>query len=396
MRRPADDRAESQSRTQRGVTQRVSDLGVEQHTEPEPDPGRPEPRRHVFGCLAVLVAAGVLLGAAYLAYDYGVGALKDLFRPPADYSGAGSGRVLVEVRTGDSAPDIGRTLRAKEVVKSTDAFTDAARDDARSVGIQPGFYQLKRHMSAVSALAVLVEPSNRMRDVVTIPEGLRVDQIVALLVKKTKFTTKQYDAALARPRTLGLPSYARGNAEGYLFPATYELLPNSTPTSILSAMVTRYQAAAKDLDLGAKAKALGYSPHDVMTVASIVQAEGKLGRDFPKIAEVVYNRLERRKPLQLDTTIVYIFKTSGKLTTTDSQRSVNSPYNTYRRAGLPPTPIAAPGEQAIKAALSPTPGPWLFFVTTDPDNGAMVFATTFAQHQRNVEKFRAYCRANGC
>jgi UPF0755 protein len=376
------------------VNQRVSDLGVEIHTEPEPE--RPEPRRHVLGCLAVLVAAAVLLAAAYLAYDYGVGALKDLFRPPPDYSGAGSGRVLVEVKDGDTAPDIGRTLVARQVVKSTEAFTDEARDDARSVGIQPGFYRLKRHMSAGSALAVLVKPSNRIRDVVTVPEGLRVDQVVALLAKRTKFSAKQYDAALARPAGLGLPSYARGNAEGYLFPATYELVPDATPTSILASMVARYQAAAKDLDLTAKARALGYSPHDVMTVASIVQAEGKLGRDFPKIARVIYNRLERRKPLQLDTTIVYIFKTSGTLTTTGAQRSVRSPYNTYRRAGLPPTPITAPGEQAIEAALAPTPGRWLYFVTTDPDNGAMSFATTYAQHLRNVERFRAYCRANGC
>jgi UPF0755 protein len=372
----------------------VSDLGVELHTDPEP--GRPEPRRHVLGCLAVLVAAAVLLGAGYLAYDYGVGALKDLFRPPPDYSGSGYGRVLVEVKDGDTAPDIGRTLVRKEVVKSTDAFTDAARDDPRSVGIQPGFYQLKAEMSASSALAVLVQPSNRLRNVVTIPEGLRVDQVVDLLVKHTKFSARQYDAVLARPRALRLPAYARGNAEGYLFPATYEVVPNATPTSILAAMVARYQAAAKELGLSAKAQRLGYSPHDVMTVASIVQAEGRLGRDFPRIARVVYNRLEKRKPLQLDTTIVYIFKTSGKLTTTGSQRSVNSPYNTYRRAGLPPTPIMAPGNQAIRAALAPTPGRWLYFVTTDPDNGAMSFATTYAQHLKNVEKFRAYCRTNDC
>jgi UPF0755 protein len=376
------------------VSQQVSDLGVELETEP--GPRRPEPRRHVLGCLAVLVAAAVLLAAGYLAYDYGVGALKDLFRPPADYSGAGHGRVLVEVRDGDAAPDIGRTLRNKDVVKSTDAFTDAARDDPRSVGIQPGFYQLRLQMSAASALAVLVQPDNRLRNTVTVPEGLRVDQVVSLLVERTTFTARQYDAVLARPQALGLPSYARGNPEGYLFPATYELAPDATPTTILAAMVKSYDAAAKELDLQDKAQALGYTPHDVMTVASIVQAEGRLGRDFPKIARVVYNRLEKRKPLQLDTTIVYIFKSSGKLTTSASQRSVASPYNTYRRAGLPPTPINAPGAQAIKAALDPTPGRWLYFVTTDPDNGAMSFATTYRQHLRNVEKFRAYCRTNDC
>jgi UPF0755 protein len=372
----------------------VSDLGIELETEPEPE--RREPPRHVLGCLAVLVAAAILVGGGLLAYHYGLGALKDFFRPPPDYKGAGSGRVLVQVRGGDTAPDIGRTLLVRQVVRSTDAFTNAARDDPRSRGIQPGFYHLRRHMSASSALAVLVDPDNRIRDVVTIPEGLRVDQIVALLVKKTKFSARQYDAVLARPGRLGLPSYASGNAEGYLFPATYELSPTATPTSILASMVRRYRAAADSLRLPTRAKALGYSPHDVMTVASIVQAEGRLGKDFPKIARVIYNRLQKRKPLQLDTTIVYIFKTTGKLTTTGSQRSVDSPYNTYRNTGLPPTPITAPGEQAIRAALSPTPGSWLYFVTTDPRNGAMSFATTYADHLRNVARFRAYCRAHAC
>ena len=358
-------------------------------------PRRQVPRR-TFGCVAVLVALAALIGGGYLAVSYGVGALKDRLSPPPDYAGAGSGRVLVEVRNGDTAPDIGRTLHAKGVVKSVEAFTRAARNDARSVGIQVGFYPLKRRMSAAAALAVLVDHDNRMRNVVTVPEGLRVDQIVALLASRTKFTARQYDRVLARPQRIGLPSYAGGRAEGYLFPATYELAPNSPPRSILASMVQRYRAAATDLRLGARAQALGYSPHDVMTVASIVQAEGKLGADFPKIARVIYNRVRAGQPLQLDTTIVYIFKTSGKLTTTSQQRSSPSPYNTYRRAGLPPTPISAPGEAAIKAALDPTPGSWRYFVTTNPSTGAMSFATTYAQHLRNVEKFRTYCRTHDC
>jgi UPF0755 protein len=369
----------------------VSDLGLGRQAGPR----RPASRR-ALGCVAVLIALAVLVGGGYLAVSYGVSAIKDRLSPPPDYSGTGSGRVLVEVKKGDTAPDIGQTLRLKGVVRSVEAFTDAARKDSRSVGIQGGFYRLKRHMSAAAALAVLVDHDNRMRNVVTVPEGLRVDQIVTLLVKKTKFTARQLDAVLARPRLLGLPSYARGKAEGYLFPATYELAPNSTPRSVLAAMVQRYRAAADDLGLATKATALGYSPHDVMTVASIVQAEGKLTADFPKIAEVIYNRVRAGQPLQLDTTIVYIYKTSGKLTTTSAQRSSSSPYNTYRRAGLPPTPISAPGEAAIEAALNPTRGPWRYFVTTNPSSGAMSFATTYAEHLKNVAKFRAYCRSHAC
>jgi UPF0755 protein len=346
--------------------------------------------------MAVVLALAVLVGGAYVVFSVGLGALKDTLAPPPDYTGHGSGRVLVQIKKGEVAADIATTLATKHVVKSADAFTDAAKSDSRSVGIQDGFYALRNRMSAKSALAVLVDPANRLRSVVTVPEGLRVDQIVELLVRKTDFSKKQYEQVLRSPDRLGLPSYAKGNPEGYLFPATYEVTPNATPRSILVGMVKRYDQAAKDLDLTARAQALGRTPHDVMTVASIVQAEGRLTKDLPRIARVLYNRLDRGKPLQLDTTIVYIFKTSGKLTTSSQQRSVASPYNTYRNAGLPPTPISAPGAAAIKAALDPASGSWMYFVTTNPSTGAMSFATTYKEHLKNVEKFRAYCRTHGC
>src|SRR3954453_10900116 len=372
----------------------MSDLGLEM------DPGRRRQprrrRRRLSGCVAVLVALAVLVGGSYFAFSYGLSAIKEKLSPPPDYAGKGSGRVLVEVKGGDNATDIAATLVGKDVVKSQEAFTDAARKDPKSTGIQVGYYTLARHMSAESALAVLVNPENLMRNAVTIPEGLRVEQIVDLLAKKTDFSKKQYERVLAHPAQLGLPSYANGNPEGYLFPATYEVPPNATPKSVLTAMVKRYEEAVRKLGIEQKAPALGYSPHDVMTLASIVQAEGRLPADFPKIARVLYNRLHKGRPLQLDTTIVYIFKTKGKLTTTAQQRKSDSPCNTYKHTGLPPTPISAPGEKAIEAALSPADGPWLFFVTTDPSNGAMSFASTYAEHLKNVAKFRAYCQSHDC
>jgi UPF0755 protein len=369
---------------------------AQQVNDPVAHDGRGPRSRRAFGCLAVVLALAVLLGGGYVAYSFGLSALRDRLAPPADYSGSGSGRVLVEVRSGDAASDIAATLRSKGVVQSQEAFTDAARDEPRSVGIQVGFYELRKRMSAKSALAVLIKPANRIREVVTVREGLRVDQIVDVLVDKTKFTRKQYEKVLSSPRRIGLPSYARGNPEGYLFPATYELSPDATPRSIIASMVDRYKAAVADLDVVAKSRALGYTPHDVMTVASLVQVEGRRAQDLPKIARVIYNRVADDMPLQFDTTIAYIFRLEGKLTTTDEQRASPSPYNTYRNTGLPPTPVSAPGEAAIKAALAPTPGPWLFFVATDPTTGETRFATTFAEHQRNVRLFQQYCQENDC
>src|SRR3954454_15938130 len=161
----------------------MSDLGLEM------EPGRrrhPRRRRRRFsGCLAVLIALAVLVGGGYFAFSYGLTAIKDKLSPPPDYAGKGSGQVLVEVKDGDNATDIAATLMDKDVVKSQAAFTDAAKKDPKSTGIQVGYYTLAKHMSAKSALAVLVDPHNLMRNAVTIPEGLRVDQIVDLLAKKT-------------------------------------------------------------------------------------------------------------------------------------------------------------------------------------------------------------------
>lgn len=370
----------------------MSDLGLDLEPRRRRRPERPR----AVGCVAVLISLAILLGGGYAVYSIGFSALEQRLRPPPDYSGPGTGKVLVEVRSGDIASDIASTLLDKQVVKSVEAFTAAARREPKAVRIQDGFYEMRQQMSAEDALEVLVDPANRLRNAVTVREGLRVDQVVDLLARRTDFTRRQFERVLAKPRLINLPSYAKGNPEGYLFPATYEVTPGATPRSILAGMVERYRAAAGELRLEARAERLGRGPHEVMTVASIVQAEGRRSEDLPKIARVLYNRLAAGQPLQLDTTIVYIFRTEGKLTTTDEQRASRSPYNTYRRAGLPPTPISAPGEAAIEAALDPAKGTWRYFVTTDPSTGETAFATSYAGHLQNVKKFRAYCRTNDC
>jgi UPF0755 protein len=134
------------------------------------------------------------------------------------------------------------------------------------------------------------------------------------------------------------------------------------------------------------------SPQEVVTVASIVQSEARNASDFPKVARVIYNRLDRGMPLQMDSTVHYAVGKSGQLTTTDEDRASSSPYNTYRFPGLPPGPIASPGDAALKAALHPADGDWIYFVTVNPDTGETKFAVTNAQHQRNVAQLREFCR----
>ena len=375
----------------------MSDLGLDLDHDDSPRGHRKQRRRRRgggMGCLAVLVALAVLALGGFFALDAGMAALKDRFAPPPDYSGQGTGSVLVEVKEGDAASDIAATLVDQGVVKSAEAFTDAATENPESVGIQVGFYELRKQMSAEAALDVLVDPANMVQSAVTLREGLTVEQIVAELAKQTDFSAAEYLKVLRRPETLGLPAYAEGNPEGYLFPATYQIKPKATPAEILTLMVDRFHQAAESVDLEARAEDLGISPHDAMTVASLVQAEARFDKDFAKVSRVIYNRLEEGMALQFDSTVHYAVGRDGGVGTSDDDRDVDSPYNTYKYPGLPPTPIMAPGEKAMEAALNPDDGPWLYFVTTNPDTGVTKFAETYDEHLRNKAEFDEWCSSS--
>ena len=245
-----------------------------------------KPRRGL-GCLAVLIALAVLVGGGYFAVTKGIDMVRERFSPAPDYSGSGSGSVLIEVKEGENASDIAATLKDKDVVKSIEAFTEAARNNPASTGIQVGFYELHKQMSADSALDILVDPDNLMQNALTIPEGWTIDQIVERLAAKTDFSAKEYRKVLAKPKAIGLPAYAKGNPEGYLFPATYMVPPNATAKSIVAEMVDRWRQAADEADLEGAAKELGYTPAELMVVASLVEAESNRDADRGKVARVV-------------------------------------------------------------------------------------------------------------
>ena len=367
----------------------MSDLGLE--LDHEHRHKRQRRRRSAYGCLAVLVAVAVLAGGAYYLFSVGVDALQDRFSSPEDYTGPGTGSVVVEVEEGDNASDIAETLVDEDVVKSEEAFTEAAIANPDSRGIQVGFYEMQRQMPAADALEILVDPANMVQAAVTFPEGWTADQIVAHLAKSTDFSAKQYTKVLARPERIGLPSYAGGDAEGFLFPATSQIKPDATPRSILTMMVDRYLQAAENVGLKEGAAELGLTPHEVMTVASLIQAEARFDKDFAKVSRVIYNRLDEPMPLQFDSTVHYAVGRDGNVGTSDEDRNIDSPYNTYRYAGLPPGPIMTAGEKAMRAALNPADGPWLYFVTTNPDTGETKFAESFSEHQQNVAEFQAWC-----
>ena len=347
-----------------------------------PRGGRGSRRRSPLAAIvSLLVLAGLVAGIFY-----GGKALIGLVNPGGeDYAGQGSGTVEVRVSSGDTLSDIARTLVAEGVIASPGPFVDAAETEPAATGIQPGVYALRSQMSGQAALDLLLDPAARQVTRVTVREGLTVAATLALLSEQTGTPLPELQAVAADPAATGLPAYAHGLLEGFLFPATYDVEPDDTPADVLRGMVTRTDQALDALQVPEADRLT------VLTKASIVQAEAASPEDMAMVARVLENRLADGMPLQLDTTVNYANGKSG-ITTTPEDRANPSPYNTYLHPGLPPGAIGNPGEQAIEAVLAPAPGDWRFFVVIDPDTGETRFARTAEEHQQNVLLFQQWLR----
>jgi UPF0755 protein len=237
---------------------------------------------------------------------------------------------------------------------------------------------------AVPLLSLESEGDTRPTSLV-IPEGWRSGQIYEAMDKVLALPVGTTKKSIAKAG-LKLPNDAEGNPEGYLFPATYPLEKKSTPASLLSFMVNTANKKFNGAPVAAGAQRNAMNVYQAVTIASIVQAEAASTADMGKVARVIFNRLERGMPLQMDSTINYALN-RATLKTTSSDIRLDSPYNSYQRMGLPPTPIDNPGEDAMHAAINPPPGDWLYFVTVKP--GDTRFAATYEEHQRNVAEFNA-------
>lgn len=339
-----------------------------------------------------------LFAMAFLVAVFGTGGvlgyawLDNKWHPP-DYDGQGSGNVTVQIKDGASGAVIGTTLEEHRVVKSARAFVKAYNKEAKASSIQPGFYQMRLKMSSAAAMALLLDPKSRAGNQITIPEGLRAVELFERLEDKTGIPVKEFQAAAKKPEGLGLPAYAKGKVEGYLYPGRYDLDPNGTAEQILKQMVGRFNQEAESVDLAGKARKAKMSPATVITLASLIQAEGGKPSDLPKISRVIYNRIDKGMPLQFDTTVLYVLK-ERRLKVTEKDLQIDSPYNTYKHKGLPPGPISNPGPEAIEAALKPADGTWLYFIATDPTNKVTKFATTEQERQAIEKEFRAWQKAH--
>lgn len=271
--------------------------------------------------------------------------------------GANSPVVVVEIPAGASGSAVAQILYENKVTKSALAYFRAAVGDPRSAKVAPGAHELNVGISARQALSQLLDPT-RIPNLIKVFEGGWKSEVIDSLVKYG-FTKRDIDTAFKK---VVLPA-GFSNAEGLLFPAQYSFPAGTSALDAVQSMVDRFsdEETGQRL-LAAKGK---YSPAQLLTIASLIQAEGGAG-DFYKVSRVIRNRLEISMPLQLDSTVHYVKKLRGEIFLSTNSTLIKSPYNTYRNYGLPPTPIGNPGNDAIAAALKPADGDWLYFITVAP------------------------------
>ena len=394
------------------------DPDADERAEPDYyDDERPEPRRsrsgrtrkRALGWVAAIAAIVLLAGAAY------VGGRELLGIGYDDYTGAGEAETVVKVSEGDTTRQIAVTLAEADVVASAEAFIVAGKESSQVRAIQPGYYVMKTKASGQNAVQRIVADSARaghfevrpglQLEDITMPDGSTTAGILRRLSEAscTKLNGESTCISVdklsktiagADPAALGVPEWAVDNAakaqglrklEGLIAPGHYNVRPGSGAEELLRKVLETSASRMQAAGLPDAAADTGYGPYEVLTIASLIQREG-ITEDFGKISRVIYNRLAQDMLLGLDSTINYVQDTPT-VRTTDEERAKEGPYNTYRNPGLPPTPISSPSDDAIKMALNPPAGDWLYFVRCQA-SGKSCFSTNYADHQRKATDAR--------
>ena len=304
-----------------------------------------------------LIGAGLVI----FLFTFSLFLIRSISSTTPDYntltSVEGLEEVTIEVPTGASGSEIAAILYEAGVVKSTEAFFRVAVADERSQKVAPGSHRLTLKISAQQALEQLLDPE-RIPNLIRINEGAWRSEIQEAFLAYG-FNRSEISRAFS---SLKLPK-GFSSSEGLLFPAQYSFPEGTTAAQAAQRLVERFteDSYAKKLLQGSSQ----YSPQQLLTIASIIQAEGST-QDFSKVSRVIYNRLKIGMPLQMDSTVHYIMQARGDIFLSRKSTMLNSPYNTYRRYGLPPGPICNPGADAIKATLEPVAGDWLYFITVAP------------------------------
>ena len=265
--------------------------------------------------------------------------------------------VSISIPTGATGAEIAQLLKIAGVVASAESFFRAAVANPKASSIAPGTHSLSLKISGKTALEQLLDPK-RITDLIKITEGAWNSEVFAQMV-----ATKNWSANPAQSaKKVVLPEGITA-LEGVLFPAQYSFAEGTSQVAALQSMVNRFNGAISAINFVDPAGKL--NKQQLVTLASLVQAEGDT-KDFAQISRVIRNRLAIGMPLQLDSTVHYLKNTRGQIFLSNKSTKLRSPYNTYQNYGLPPAPIGNPGLAALKAAIAPAEGDWLFFITVAP------------------------------
>ena len=343
----------------------------------------------------VLVVVSVFIALVLIAGGGSLWYLRQV-NPVGDPTSA----VNFTVAANDTLNNVSSRLEKEKIITSARVFRWYV---GRKGGITfcPGYFLLKPHDHMGNIMAVLNTPPEQTFTNVTFPEGFTLEQMASRLAEKVP----RLDAAnflqqsVSGVVTSAFAPSGSTNLEGLLFPDTYQISGDDSATRVLQRMAGLMERVGRQEGIAKSEAQLGYSPYEVLTVASMIEREAKVDADRPKIARVIYNRLKRKMLLQIDATLRY--KQDAALSISELQK-LDFLYNTYLYKGLPPTPIAQPGRASIRAALNPSPNPsagdpicaglksnekceYLYYVIADKEGGH-VFAATFAQHEANIAK----------
>ncbi|HEX2131467.1 MAG TPA: endolytic transglycosylase MltG [Actinophytocola sp.] len=380
------------------------------HTDrrrPVRKPAKRKKKNRKFLWIGMAVVLALIAGGGY----YGIRQIMDIGNYD-DYTGQGDKQVVIEVESGDSTGEIAATLVDSDVVASSSAFIVAAEADTRVRAVQPGFYVMKTKSSGKAAVGQIVDPEARVGNMEIIPGTLLHDITLTNDEVNPGIVSKLAEASCAELNgestcvpaeqlwnsakkadlaALGVPEWAIGPAsraeperrlEGLIMPGIYHVRPGATADELWKMLVTDSATRMQAVGMPDIANETGFTPYQVLIMASLIEREA-IEKDFGKVSRVTYNRLAEDMRLQYDSTVNYVLD-RPTIRTDGSDREREGPYNTYQNTGLTPTPISAPSEAAIKAAVSPEKGPWLYFVRCQTD-GTSCFAVTDEEHQQNVD-----------
>ena len=369
--------------------------------EAQPRDRRPDSRT-VLIALSVVMTVVLSVGGTAMWY------LRQV-NPPDEVS---SGKPLATnftVNQGDSLISVSNRLEQEGFIVNASVFRWYAERKG-GIDLQPGYFSLVKHEHIGEIMKKLNKSPSITFTKVTFPEGFTIKQIAQRIEDKTTRITAQsfYEAMTNElltseylPKNMTPLDLAPYRFEGLLFPDTYQVSGNESVASVLDRMLRLMERVGKQEGIADSQAKVGKSPYQVLIIASIIEREAKLEIDRGKISRVIYNRLERGMPLQIDATLYYNSPENASFT---ELKAIDSPYNSYLYNGLPPTPIASPGRAAIRAALNPSPNPdlsdkmcigikktqncaYLYYVLSDADGGH-TFAATEQDHAINVENSR--------